>query len=274
MTISSDCDLVLVNGNVVTVDPVFSVRSAVGMRGNRIVAVGSDDQIRRLIGSRTVLVDLKGKTVLPGINDSHSHTALWAGTRPPLVLDLSYPTVRSVAEILAEVKAMAQSLPPGEWVRGTGWDAGYLDECLKDPAFRQDRRLLDSVSPDNPVALADFSLHALWVNSKALELAGIGRDTPDPPGGVIEKDPGTGEPTGMLIEFAATQPRDGPHTTLDPRSEEAGCLHGSRRDECSGHNQHDRTGSRPRRGCVSGRSARLRVHRCLSRLCWTMSASR
>jgi predicted amidohydrolase YtcJ len=204
MTVSFDCDLALFRGNVVTVDPIFSIRSAVGIRGNRIVAVGSDDQIRSLIGPRTTVVDLKGKTVLPGINDSHAHTALWAGTRPPFVLDLSYPNVRSVAEILAEVKAMARSLPPSEWVRGTGWDGGYLDECLRDPGFRLDRRVLDSVAPQNPIALADFSLHALWVNSKALELAGIGRGTPDPPGGVIERDAGTGEPTGMLIEFAAT----------------------------------------------------------------------
>jgi hypothetical protein len=204
MAFSSDCDLVLLNGNVVTVDPVFSVRRAVGLRGNRIAAVGTDDEIRGSIGARTEVVDLKGKTVLPGINDSHSHSALWAGTRPPFVLDLSYPNVKSVADILTKVREMAQSLSPGEWVRGTGWDAGYLDECLKDPNFRLSRGLLDSISPENPVALVDFSLHTLWANSRAMELAGIGRDTLSPPGGVIERDPDTGEPTGVFVELTAT----------------------------------------------------------------------
>ena len=136
MAISSDYDLVLLHGNVVTVDPFFSIRSAIGIRGNRIVAVGADDEIKGSIGARTEVVDLKGRTVLPGINDSHAHSALWAGTRPPFVLDLSYPNVRSVADILAKVREMARSLRPGEWVRGTGWDAGYLDECLKDSRFR------------------------------------------------------------------------------------------------------------------------------------------
>ncbi len=204
MAISSDYDLVLLHGNVVTVDPFFSIRSAIGIRGNRIVAVGADDEIKGSIGARTEVVDLKGRTVLPGINDSHAHSALWAGTRPPFVLDLSYPNVRSVADILAKVKEMARSLRPGEWVRGTGWDAGYLDECLKDSRFRMRRELLDSISPDNPVALVDFSLHTLWANSRALELAGIGRDTADPPGGLIERDPDTGEPTGVFVEFPAT----------------------------------------------------------------------
>jgi predicted amidohydrolase YtcJ len=201
---SSVCDLALLNGNVVTVDPLFSVRSAVGIQGNRIVAVGTDDEVRGLAGPHTEVVDLKGKTVLPGINDSHAHAALWAGTRPPFVLDLSYPNVRSAADIVRSVGEMARSLPPGEWVRGTGWDAGYLDECVRDPGFPLNRSLLDAVSPVNPVALADFSLHSLWVNSKALEVAGIDRDTPDPAGGLIQRDGATGDPTGMMVEFAAT----------------------------------------------------------------------
>jgi predicted amidohydrolase YtcJ len=198
----SACDLALINGNVLTVDGRFSIARAVAILGNRIVAVGEDDEIKALIGADTEVVDLKGKTVLPGINDSHSHTALWAGTRPPFVLDLSYPGVKSITDITAKIREGVDSILPGEWVRGAGWDAGYLQECLADPGFRPDRRLLDAVSPDNPVALADFSVHTLWVNSKALELAGIGRDTPPPSGGVIEKD-ACGEVTGILREFAA-----------------------------------------------------------------------
>lgn len=203
MRVSSYCDLVLLNGNVVTVDPTFSVRGALGVLGNTIVAVGRDDEVKPLIGKDTEVVDLQGKTVLPGINDSHAHTALWAGTKPPIVLDLAYPNVRSVADIKDAIRTRVASLRPGEWVRGVGWDAGYLAECVRDTGFRLDRGLLDEVAPDNPVALVDFSVHTLWVNSKALQLAGIDRDTPQPTGGGIEKDAGTGEVTGILREFAA-----------------------------------------------------------------------
>jgi predicted amidohydrolase YtcJ len=203
-SVSQHCSLALLNGNVVTVDAGFSLQQAVAVQGNRIVAVGSDDHIKPLIGSKTQVVDLKGNTVLPGINDSHSHTALWAGSRPPLVLDLAYPEVRSVGEIQAAVRKKVESLRPGEWVRGVGWDAGFLEECVRDPAFRLDRRILDQVAPDHPVALTDFSVHTLWANSKALELAGVGRHTPQPAGGVIEREAGSGEPTGIFREFAAT----------------------------------------------------------------------
>jgi predicted amidohydrolase YtcJ len=195
--------LALVNGNVATVDASYSLQRAVGIRGNRIVAVGRDEEIKLLIGKDTQVVDLKGKLVLPGINDSHTHTALWAGTRPPHVLDVAYPSVRSVGDIQGDISEKVKALKPGEWVRGVGWDAGYLEECVKDPSFRLHRLLLDEVSPHNPVALTDFSVHTLWVNSRALELAGIGRQTPQPVGGLIEKDAESGEPTGLLVEFPA-----------------------------------------------------------------------
>jgi predicted amidohydrolase YtcJ len=168
------------------------------------VAVGDDHEIKALIGPGPRVIDLQGRAVLPGINDSHAHTALWAGTKPPLMLDLAYPSVRSIADIVEQVGQKVRSVGPGEWVRGVGWDAGYLEECVADPTLRPHRRFLDAVSPNNPVALTDFSVHTLWVNSKALELAGIDARTPEPPGGVIEKDPLTGEPTGLLIEFSAT----------------------------------------------------------------------
>jgi len=203
MNTSLFLDVALLNGNVLTMDGALSVKTAVGIQSNKITAVGTDDQIKSLIGGATEVVDLDGKTVLPGINDSHAHTALWAGTRPPFILDLAYPAVHSIRDIQEAVRQRVEALRPGEWVRGTGWDAGYLEECVGDSGFRLDRRLLDGVSPDNPVALVDFSLHTLWVNSRALELAGINRDTPQPTGGGIEKDERTGEPTGILREFAA-----------------------------------------------------------------------
>lgn len=203
MNQSECCDLALLNANVLTVDVGFSRAQAVAIRGNRIVAVGNNLQIGPYLSDDTQVVDLEGRTVLPGINDSHSHTALWAGTRPPHVLDLSYPGVRSVKEIVDQIRAQVAALPPGDWIRGAGWDVGYLEECVADPSFCLNRHLLDAVSPDNPVALQDFSVHTLWVNSMALRLAGIDRDTGGPIGGGIEKDTDSGDPTGILREFAA-----------------------------------------------------------------------
>lgn len=200
---TSICDLALVNGQIVTVDGSFSIREAVAIGCGRIMAVGSAADIKPFLGADTEIVDLQGKTVLPGINDAHTHTALWAGTKPPYMLDLGYPTVRSVADIAEKVREQARRVPAGEWIRGTGWDTGYLDECRNDPSFRLDKRFLDEAAPDHPVALVDFSVHSVWVNSKALELAGVTRDTEEPVGGTIEKDPATGDTIGLLREFPA-----------------------------------------------------------------------
>lgn len=199
---SPHLDLALVNGNVVTFDSLRPCATAVGIAGNTIVAVGEDRELRTLLGAGTQTIDLQGRTVLPGINDSHAHTALWAGTKPPFVLDLAFPAVRSVRDIQAAVRQRVATSAPGEWVRGVGWDIGYLEECAGDPAFRLHRALLDEVAPDNPVALVDFSVHTLWANTKALQHAGIDRHTEQPQGGGIEKD-AAGEPTGLLREFAA-----------------------------------------------------------------------
>jgi len=196
-------DLVLVNGKVVTVDKDFSIAQAVAIRGDRIMAVGPDEQVRALAGSGKEILDLKGKTVLPGINDSHIHAALFGGTRPPLAIDVSYPTVRSIADIVKAVAEKVKTAKPGEWIRGMGWDEGYLNECLDDPACYPSRIDLDSVSPDNPVFLGHYTQHEVWANSRALEIAGINKDTPQPDGGVVAKDPVTGEPTGVLSEFPA-----------------------------------------------------------------------
>ena len=220
LKLSPYCDLVLLNGNVVTVDARFSMARGSGhQRRIGIAAVGSDDQIKALIGSATEVVDLKGRTVLPGINDSHSHTALWAGTRPPYVLDLAYPRCRSVKDIVERGAGEGRrSAAPGEWVRGIGWDAGYLEECSPTPVSAFTGRLLDAVSPDNPVALTDFSVHTVWVNSRALELAGMDAIRAGPVGGGIEKDPADGEPTGILAGVRRRGPGDGPHPAADART--------------------------------------------------------
>ncbi|MGC5341938.1 amidohydrolase [Streptomyces sp. DT24] len=198
---SERADLILTGGDVLTVDDTFSVARAVAVKRDRIVAVGSDSEIRALAGPHTKVVDLAGRTVLPGINDSHLHAAAWQLSRPPFALNVGHPAVRSIADVVESVRRRAADTPSGDWITGLGWDIGYLAECLADRDRRPHRHDLDAVSPHHPVCLTDFSGHMVWVNSKALELAGIARGSVPPSGGVIETD-AEGEPTGILKETA------------------------------------------------------------------------
>lgn len=195
-------DVVYLNGNVITVDPHDSIATALATKGDRIVAVGSDDDMKDLTGKSATVVDLGGKTVLPGINDCHLHGATYGLSRPPFVLDVGYPAVSSIRDLRERLRARAAESKPGEWIRGIGWDEGFLEECLADPSRHITREDLDAAAPDNPVYLVDFTQHALVANSRALELAGITRDTHTGPGSEVVKDP-AGEPTGLLRELPA-----------------------------------------------------------------------
>jgi len=196
-------DLVIINGKVVTVDSSFSIAQAVAVKGDKIVAVGRNDEIKALTGKKTKTIDLKGKTMLPGMNDTHCHISGWALSRPPFKLDLRYPAVKSLADILQRVAEKAGQVKPGEWILGGGWDEGYLDECLANPNRKPSKEDLDKVAPHNPVVLGEYSGHRTWVNSKAFEMAGVTKDTPDPRGGRIGRSPETGELTGLLYEITA-----------------------------------------------------------------------
>ena len=195
-------DLVLTNAKVITVDQDFSIKQAVAVKDGKIMAVGADDEIKTYIAADTKVLDLKGKPLLPGINESHMHAPFFGASRPPLSLDLTYPTVQSIPDMVAALKQKVAEVEPGEWVRGFGWDQSTLEECRNDPSKLPRKWDLDAVSPDHPVAFTDFSVHTLLVNSKALEIAGITKDTPDPPSGEMERDE-NGEPTGILKEPGA-----------------------------------------------------------------------
>jgi predicted amidohydrolase YtcJ len=196
-------DLLLVNGKVITVDSRFSIQQAIAVKNGWIVAVGTDDEIKGLKGSNTQIIDLKGRPLLPGTNDTHTHAVCFGGTRPPLCLDLMYPNAKSISDMVKMLKDEVEIKKPGEWIRGFGWDLGFLEECKNDPERLPRKWDFDAVSPDNPIAFNDFSAHTLVVNSKALELAGVDKNTPDPGEGLMERDPDTGEPTGVFMEFAA-----------------------------------------------------------------------
>jgi len=190
-------DLVLVNGNVITVDLEDSVCEAVAVKEGKIWCVGSNDEIKKLIGEQTHAIDLRGRTLTPGMIDVHGHFAM-GGINYLHVLDLRYPKVTSIAQVLELIKERVSASKPGQWIRGRGWD-----EALFDERRYIDKNDLDPVAPDNPVVLRHTSGHYLAVNSYALKLAGVDKDTPEPVGGTIVKDAVTGEPTGVFMEGPA-----------------------------------------------------------------------
>ncbi|TPQ17181.1 amidohydrolase [Streptomyces sporangiiformans] len=192
--------LILTGGQVLTVDGDFTITEGVAVRGRDIVATGTDAEMRALAGPGTRIVELAGRTVLPGINDSHLHGAAYGMTKPPFAIDVSHPAVGSISDVAATVEQAVLAARPGEWIVGLGWDPGYLAECLADPERFPHRRDLDAVAPDNPVCLTDFSQHMVWANSAALRQCGIDAGS-TPPGGVIDLEP-DGQPSGILREAA------------------------------------------------------------------------
>jgi predicted amidohydrolase YtcJ len=191
-------DLVLRNGHVVTVDSAQPEAQAVAVRGHSIVAVGSDEEIAPYIGSETEVIDLEGRLAIPGFIEGHAH---FAGVGEKL-LGLDLMTARNWDEIVATVGAAARDARQDAWIVGRGWHQEKWDRV---PEVTVEgvpvHASLDVVSPNNPVLLTHASGHASFVNGRALELAGITRDTPNPPGGEIVRD-ANGEPTGMLRETA------------------------------------------------------------------------
>lgn len=190
-------DLILVNGKVLTFDKDERVVEAVAIKRERILAIGSNDSIRALAGSRTEIIDAGGRLVLPGFVDAHSHTT---GV-PPDYLDL-YGT-KSIEEIVEAVRERAESKPKGEWIVGSGTFmvySGWDDTRLREHRWVT-RHDLDPVSPNHPVLLIKDGGHAVVLNSYALRLAGIAKETPDPKGYIV-RDPETGEPTGALLKLA------------------------------------------------------------------------
>lgn len=195
-------DTVMVNGNIITVDNDFSIAEAIAVKDGRITGVGLSADLKKLAGENTRLLDLKGATVLPGINDAHCHLNGFGLERPPMIVDLGYPAVKSMADIRVATAKKAAEAGAGNWISGWGWDRGFIEEVKGKPEAWPAKSDIDSVSPFNPVSYIDFSGHTCLANSKALEMAGINNDTPDPEGGIIQKDE-SGEPTGILFEGAA-----------------------------------------------------------------------
>ena len=189
-------DLILFNGKIITNNAAFQIVEAMAVRDEKIVAVGSNAEIEKLAGPQTKRIDLQGRTVIPGLIDTHTHALNWARSVIRDELDLSYPKVSKMDDVTKAIVERAAKTKPGEWILGTSWDDAKLAE--RRYIMRHD---LDAVSASNPVYLLHVSGHLAAVNTAALKLAGITAQTPDPQGGVIEKD-AQGQPTGILKDTA------------------------------------------------------------------------
>jgi hypothetical protein len=184
-------DVIVTNGRLYT-GSATEFAQALAIRGNQILQVGSNHDIKRLRRPQTTVIDAHGASVLPGFNDAHVHF-LSGGLSLRNVNLLEDTTLEAIQ---ARIKAFAEANPDRPWVVGRGW---YYDPF---PGGLPVRQQLDAVVPDRPVYMSCYDGHTAWVNTKALQLAGITRKTPNPRNGIIVKDPVTGEPTGVLKEAA------------------------------------------------------------------------
>lgn len=188
----SYADLVLTNGKIWTVDPRQPQAQAVACTGSKIVAVGSSDEVRKWVGPHTKVIDLAGKLVTPGFNDAHVH--FYAGGSHLASVQLR--DARSEAEFRERIRQYAARLPKGRWILGGDWDHENWT-----PARLPTRQLIDEAAGDHPVFINRLDGHMSLANTMALKLAGVTRNTPDPPGGAIVRD-ANGEPTGILKDAA------------------------------------------------------------------------
>ena len=184
-------DLIVINADVRTSDPKQNRAEAFAVKDSKFSAIGSSTMINQMVGDNTVVIDAQGKTIVPGFIDSHTH--LSSGSK--IVTGINLTGIREKSIWLEMIKERVKTMKAGEWLLGGRWD--YTFENKGYPT----RLDLDSVAPNNPVALSDIDGHSMWLNSKALELAGIKADSKVPMGGQIQLDE-EGVPTGILLEGA------------------------------------------------------------------------
>lgn len=186
-------DLILINGNIITMHPKQPTAQAVAIRHGRFAAVGTNQQILSHAGEKTKKVDLKGKTVVPGFIDAHVHGA----SLGQVLSQINLRDAKSIKQIQLRVRQRATEIPEGQWILGRGWDQDRLRERRHPSRFD-----LDQAAPSHPVLLLRVCGHIGSINSEAMKEAGIFRQTKPPKGGLIDKDSKTGEPNGVLRENA------------------------------------------------------------------------
>ncbi len=185
-------DLVFTNANLVSLNPLCPRAEAVAIGRNKILDIGINSKARNLAGARTRIIDCSGKTIVPGFIDSHLHLSAFAESLVTVNLE-PRNNVNSISDIQTKIGRFSKNLPPGTWIRCGGYNEFYLKEK------RHPTRLdLDRANSTHPIKLTHRSGHAHVLNSLALKLIGITKETPDPDGGIIDRDINTGEPTGLL----------------------------------------------------------------------------
>ncbi len=213
---SKKADLVLMNGKIVTVDDAKPEVQALAVSGDRIIAVGSDEEIKPYITQTTEVINLEGKLAIPGFIDAHGHFTSLGRSK----MVLNFMEVKNWDEVVAMTKEAVKKTKPGEWIFGRGW---HQEKWDKTPEPNVDglpfHHALSKVSPDNPVLFSHASGHASFANAKAMELAGVTKDTQDPPGGEIVKD-SEGNPIGAFRETAQRLLRSASSHYLESRSPE------------------------------------------------------
>ena len=187
-------DIVFINGEVITVDQKNSIAEALAVKGNRISAVGTNQEMKVFIGEETNVIDLQGKSLLPGFIDSHIHLILYGVNQ--LAVSCKAEHIESVKDLLIDLKKKASTIPKGEWIRAWGFNETAMKE-KRYPTIAE----LDAISTDHPIMVTRTCSHISVVNSRALELARIDENSENPKGGIIEKDK-AGRNTGKLIETA------------------------------------------------------------------------
>jgi hypothetical protein len=196
VTMKQQADLIILNATIYTVDRNNSIAEAIAIRGNRILSVGSTQDIEKHYSSQST-IDAKGKTIVPGFIDAHAHV-LGLGIS---IKELNLLGTTSKEEIASLVAERTKKMKPGEWIRGRGWDQNDWGSGTGEKQFPT-AMVLDKVSPNNPVVLFRIDGHALWANSKAMELAGIKNNTSlEVQGGKIIRD-SKKNPTGIFVDNA------------------------------------------------------------------------
>ena len=191
-------DLIVINGDIYTVDPDAPRAEAFAVEDGRFTAIGSNADIQAMADNDTQVIDAGGNSVTPGFLDGHAHVS---GNSPAVAgVDLSYVVEKD--EWLQLIEEADKRMPEGEWMTG-----GYWDHTLSDAVFPT-KEMLDEIVPARPIFINHIDGHYAWVNSLALDLANVNADTPVPPGGEIVVDESTGEPTGILLETAMGVVRD------------------------------------------------------------------
>ena len=193
LAVGEFADTTLVNGNIVTIDKKRSIASALAVKNGLILLVSDDQSVRKLAGANTQIIDLRGRTVTPGLIDAHCHLSV-CGQLGTVFVDLTWPKVFTIEDMQAKLTERIATTPSGEWVIGMGW--------LTFGGRPPNKHDLDPISPNHPVFVLNQGGHMAAVNSLALEMAGITANTPDPRNGRFLREE-KNEPNGIIVNHPA-----------------------------------------------------------------------